>query len=105
MDEKMTGTRVYGEPGYIIVEIDGKKTQHSIARVLRAADIPSLTYVQVQAITALANLTAVLIRTLISRDILDDSFLEDGEYSLESITEALEEMGGDYGDPDISVTE
>ena len=94
-------------PGYITQTDDGgNQTRYSIANVLRALDIPTgLTYSQVQAVTALSNLVAVLIRTLISRDVLDESFLEGCEYTLESITEAIEQMGGDYGEPDISVVE
>ena len=92
--------------GYITVtRDDGPPTQYSIADVLRALDIPTgLTYSQVGAITTLANLMVVLIRTLIARDVLDESFLEDGEYDLNSIVEAIDEMGGDYVKPDLSVT-
>ena len=93
------------EPGNIIlIDTAGNRTRQDIASILRALDIPTgLTYSQVQAVTALANLVAVLIRTLIARDVLDDAFLEGGEYTLESLTEAIEQMGGDYGEPDISV--
>lgn len=93
--------------GYITLTRTGdNRTRYAIADVLRALDIPTgLTYSQVQAVTALANLVAILIRTLISRDVLDESFLEGGEYTLESITEAIEQMGGDYGEPDLSVEE
>ncbi len=105
MPEKMDGTQVSTEPGYLIIEIDGKKTQYPISAVLRAADIPTgLTYSQVGAITTLANLVAILIRTLIDRDILNESFLEDGDIDLEGIVESIEDMGGDYGEPDISVS-
>jgi hypothetical protein len=92
-------------PGYItITDESGSGTRYAVANILRALDIPTgLTYTQVQAVTALSNILAVLIRTLVARDILDESFLEDGEYTLESLTEAIEQMGGDYGDPDISV--
>jgi len=100
-------TSVELSAGFItLTDAHGRKTQHPIAAVLRAADIPTgLTYSQVQAVSALANLVAVLVRTLISREVLDDDFLEYGEYTLESLTEAIEQMGGDYGDPDISVEE
>ena len=105
MAGKKEGTRVYGEPGFIIVEIDGQRTQYPIADILRAADIPiGLTCVQVRAITTLANLLVVLIRTLIDRQILNESFLEDGDYDLAAIVQSIEDMGGDYGEPDISVT-
>ena len=94
------------EAGYLVVTYNsGPPRRIPISKILRAADIPTgLTYTQVTAITALANMTGILIRTLIARDILDESFLEDGEYTLESITEAIEQMGGDYGDPDISTS-
>jgi hypothetical protein len=98
------GTRVYGEPGYIIVEIDGQKTQYPIAAILRAADIPALTYAQVGAIKTLANLVVVLIRTLIARDVLDEQFMEDGEYDLEAIVQTIEGMGGDFIEPDLTVS-
>ena len=102
---KQPGTRVYGIPGYIVVEIDGKSTQYSIARILRAADIPMLTYEQVSSITTLANLIVVLVRTLIARGVLDTDFLEEGEFDLDFIRESLENMGGSYDLPDLNVTE
>jgi len=105
MTEATQSQKLEFEAGYIYTtDQSGNRTRHSIAAMLRAADIPTgLTYSQVQAVTALANIIAVVIRTLIQRDILDDNFLEEGEYTLESMTEAIEQMGGDYGDPDISV--
>jgi len=70
--------------------------------MLRAADIPTgLTYTQVEAITTLANLLVVLIRTLIDRQVLNESFLEDGDYELDDIVASIENMGGDYVEPDI----
>ena len=93
-------------PGFITTtDSHGRKTSHAIADVLRAADIPTgLTYSQVGAITTLANLVVILIRTLIDRDVLDEKFLESGDFNLESITEAIALMGGDYQKPDISVS-
>lgn len=77
---------------------------YDIVNYLRAADIPAgLTYVQVQAITTLANFLVVLIRTLIDRQILGESFLEEGEYSLDDLIESIEDMGGAYHEPDITV--
>ena len=105
MPEVMTGTQVTTTPGYLVVEIDGKKTQYPISAVLRAADIPTgLTYTQVGAITTLANLVVVLIRTLIARDVLDEQFLEDGDYDLAAIVQTIEDMGGDYITPDLTVS-
>ncbi len=93
-------------PGYITLTFEnGTKTQYPIADVLRALDIPAgLTYQQVSAITTLANRFAVLERTLIARGILDESFLEDGELELDALILSTESMGGDYANPDISVT-
>jgi hypothetical protein len=93
-------------PGFItLTDIGGNKTAYPIADVLRALDIPTgLTYEQVGAITTLANLVAVLIRTLIDRQVLNESFMEEDDYDLDAIVQSIEDMGGDYGEPDISVT-
>jgi len=92
--------------GYITVtNDDGPPVRYPIADVLRALDIPTgLTYAQVGAIKTLANLVAVLVRTLIDRQVLDESFLEDGDYNLDDVIESIENMGGDYGAPDLTVT-
>ena len=89
--------------GYITVtNDDGPPVRYPIAGVLRALDIPTgLTYSQVAAISTLANLVAVLIRTLIDRQVLGASFLENDDYDLEAIISSIENMGGDYGEPDI----
>ena len=100
----LMGTRLETIPGYIVVSYDGQKSQLAIADILRAADIPLITYEQVGAIKALANMFAVLIRTLIARDVLDEDFLEEGEYDLATIVQTIEDMGGDYGEPDLTVT-
>ena len=95
------------EAGSIVVTTDGSNTprRYNIAEMLRAADIPTgLTYAQVGAIKTLANLVVVLIRTLIDRNTLDESFLEEGDYSLADLVESIENMGGDFGTPDITVT-
>ena len=91
------------EAGYIVVTDDnGHKTRYPIADVLRAADIPALTYSQVAQISTLANLVAVLVRTLIDNGTLGETFLEDGDYNLDDIVETIGNMGGDYGEPDLS---
>lgn len=95
------------ESGYIVITQDGgaTPTRYPVAGILRVLDIPTgLNHTQVGAITTLANLVVVLIRTLIDRQVLDDKFLEDGDYDLNDIIESIEEMGGDYGKPDITVT-
>ena len=93
------------EAGYItLVYTNSRKVRHAVSDILRALDIPTgLTHEQVPSVTTLSNIDAVLIRTLIARGYLDDDFLEKGEYNLESITESIEEMGGNYEEPDISV--
>lgn len=98
-------TGVSFEPGFIILTDErGNRTSHGIADVLRALDIPTgLTHEQVSEISKLANLVVVVVRTLIARGILDEHFLEDGEYDLEAIVQSIEDMGGDFGEPDISV--
>ena len=94
------------EAGYLtLIRDDGAPTKYPIAAVLRALDIPTgLTYTQVGAITTLANLVAVLIRTLIDRQVLDESFLENDDYDLDAIIKTIEDMGGAYHEPDISVS-
>lgn len=100
----MMGTRLYTSPGYLIIEEDGRRSQLAISEILRAADIPALTYEQVGAIKALANMFTVLYRALIARDILDDGLLEDDGYDLAAIVQTIEDMGGDFIEPDLTVT-
>lgn len=88
----------------VVTDEFGHAKDYDIANYLRAADIPAgLTYTQVQAVTALANIIVVLIRTLIVRQVLDESFMEDEEYSLDDLIESIEGMGGAYHEPDITV--
>jgi hypothetical protein len=92
-------------PGYFqITDDSGRKHLIAIKDALRAADIPALTYQQVAGIKNLANLIVVLVRTLIDRQILDESFLENDDYSLDAIIEAVESLGGNYSEPDIVAT-
>ena len=86
-----------------VTDDNGQVRHYDIANYLRATDIPTgLTYTQVAAITTLANLVSVLIRTLVDRQVLDESFLEEGDYNLDDIVETIENIGGDYGEPDLS---
>ena len=100
-------TNIEFEAGAIILHRDaGPPTRYPIADVLRVLDIPTgLTYTQVSAVTALANLLVILIRTLIDKGVLNDVFLEEGDIDLETIVYAIEQMGGDYGDPDLDGSE
>lgn len=95
------------ESGFIIIDgPSGPPIRYPISEVLRAIDIPTgLTHNQVKGITLLANLVVVLIRTLIDRDILNDSFLEDGGFDLDGLTYVIEQLGGDYGDPNFNDVE
>jgi len=103
MAQLISNAGITFESGYfVLTDENGRSTRYPIADMLRAADIPALTYSQVAQITTLANLVAVLVRTLISREVLDDNFLEDGDFDLEDIVDTLEGMGGDYSEPDIS---
>lgn len=91
------------ELGGFVVNVDGSKTRFYYRDFLRAADIPTgLTYTQIKGLKALANMLAVLIRTLIDRQVLDESFMEDDDYSLDAIIAAIEEQGGSYHAPDLS---
>jgi len=100
-------TGITFEAGYITIHYDsGAPVQQDVASILRALDIPTgITYSQVSSVTALANLVVILIRTLIDREILSESFLEGGDINLDDIVEAIENMGGDYGDPDLTGSE
>ncbi len=97
------------EAGFIVLKNSSGNIPKriAIADVLRAADIPALTHAQVAAVTTLAGLMAILIRTLIDRDILDESFGDSLglDVSLDTIIYSLEQIGGGmpYSDPDISV--
>ncbi len=88
--------------GYItITRDDGPPTEYPVKDILRALDIPvGLTYLQTPVVTTVANLVGLLIKELVKRDILDESF---GEVDLEHIVQAIEEMGGDYDEPELSV--
>uniref|UniRef100_A0A6M3LIP9 Uncharacterized protein n=1 Tax=viral metagenome TaxID=1070528 RepID=A0A6M3LIP9_9ZZZZ len=97
------GTRLSAAAGYLIWEEDGKKTQIAIEKILRAADIPMLTYENVSSLTTLANHFLVLYRTLHAAGVIGDDLLEKGEYDLSFVIESLENMGGSYTDPDLNV--
>lgn len=96
-------SRITFEPGFIVITDDGgQRVRHEIAGVLRALDIPTgLTSTQVAPIKTLANLIVVLIRTLIDRQVLNESFLEEDDYDLDALIEAIEAMGGSYAEPTL----
>ena len=96
---------VKSKPGFIIVSrASGPPAEYPLADILRAADIPTgLTYTQVQGLSVLANLVVILVRTLINRDVLDESFADDAglSLSLDGLIEAIEGQGGAYHEPVI----
>lgn len=93
------------EGGFITVpQTAGPPIRYPIADVIRTADVPTgLTYTQVASVKTLANLITILIRTLIDREILDESFLENNDFDLDHLIYSIEQIGGSYHDPDISV--
>lgn len=100
----MVVTNVLTEKGYIVITYDnGIPNRFAIADVLRAADIPALTNEQVSTIKTLSNLFVILIRTLISRGVLDNAFADTGgmDWDLESIQYAIEQMGGSFQEPQL----
>ncbi|KKL16762.1 hypothetical protein LCGC14_2492340 [marine sediment metagenome] len=97
------GTYLSTEPGYLVIEEDGRRSQLAIADILRAADIPVITYEKIKAVTALANMVADLTKKLIELGLLPAEFIGEGGYSLEGVIQSIESMGGDYGEPDLSV--
>lgn len=103
-----TGIRtITFEPGYMVLtDEEGDRVRQPIADILRALDIPvGLTHTQVASISALANLVVILIRTLIERGVLGESFLEDDDMDLEHIIAAIEAMGGSYEDPGLEAAD
>jgi len=92
------------EPGFLIIDTgSGPPRRMAIKNLLRADDIPvGLTHAQVAGVSLLANLVVVLIRTLISRGILDETFADgigDMDWDLNHIIYAIEQLGGSYEVP------
>ena len=98
------GTYLSTEPGYLVISEDGRKSQLAISEILRAADIPALTYEQVAAVKTLANLIADLTKKLIASNVLDAEFTGEDGYELEAIVQAIEGIGGNFGEPDLNTT-
>lgn len=90
--------------GYVILTYDNNVTKSiPISDVLRAADIPALTSSNVASLKALANLIVILIRTLISRQIIDEDFADDAglAWELDDLIEAIEDIGGSFHEPTL----
>ena len=80
------------EPGYIVVTFDsGPPKQYSIADFLRAAEIPDLTINSLSLLTTLAQVVMVLTKTLIEKEILDESLVSgfDMQYVLDTLIDEL----------------
>ncbi len=94
------------EAGYIVLTDErGNRTRYPIADVLRALDIPTgLTYIQVGAIKTLANMMADLTKKLIDLEVLPAEFTGENGYDLDAIIQTIEDMGGDYAEPDLTVS-
>jgi hypothetical protein len=97
------------EPGFITVNrASGPPIKLPLADFIRVADVPAgLTHQQVDGVRLLANLNVVLIRTLIEKDILDESFADSlgMNWDLDHIIYALEQLGGSYHEPDFDGVE
>ena len=97
------------EPGFITISPDsGPTIKYPLADILRAVDIPvGLTHIQVDGIRLLSNLVVVLIRTLVEKDILDETFADSlgMNWDLNHLIYAIEQMGGAYHSPDLDDVE
>lgn len=100
---------VHSQPGFIILQrASGPPVSYPIADLLRAADIPTgLTHEQVSGLGIIGSLLAVLIRTLINRDVLNEAFADDAGMSLDLDTMifAIEQLGGSYHEPNLDDVE
>lgn len=108
MGENIKGIDV-SEPGFITIQrSSGPPIRYPVSDLLQATDIPTgLTHEQVIGLTIIANVLAVLIRTLIARDILDESFADSAGLSsdLDQLIYILEQLGGAYHEPDFGNVE
>lgn len=99
----------FSEPGYIVkVDNYNRRVKQNIADMLRVADIPiGLTHTQVDGLRLQSNLLAIIIRTLVAREVLDEQFTDElgMDWDLEHIIYALEQMGGSYEEPDLDNVE
>ena len=88
-------TNLTFEEGFIVVHREsGPDTRYALADVLRAADIPVLTIESLTLLSTGMHLLMLLIKTLIDRDILDETW-HDG-YDLQYIVEELENLGAEW---------
>ena len=97
------------EPGFITIdEGSGPPRRISMATLLTQPDIPvGLTHTQVAGVSLLANLVAILIRALIDKGILDETFADElgMDWDLNHIIYAIEQLGGAYHEPNFDNVE
>ena len=107
MARNVTGITL--EPGYLVIATNsGPPTRFPLADILRAADIPEgLTSAHVDGVRLLSNMVVILIRTLIDRQVMDDTFADSlgMDWDLDHIIYALEQLGGSYAEPDFDNVE
>lgn len=97
------------EPGFITIDTgSGPPRRIAIAGLLRQPDIPvGLTHEQVAGVSLLANLVVVLIRTLINKEVLDETFTDElgMDWDLDHLIYAIEQLGGAYHEPNFDNVE
>jgi len=105
----MTTRNVTVEPGFIVIDSgSGPPTRYPIADVVRQPDVPvGLTHIQVAGVSLLANLVVILIRVLIEKEILDETFADEFglNWDLNHLIYAIEQLGGDYSEPNFDNVE
>ncbi len=93
------------EPGFITIDTgSGPPRRISMKTLLTQPDIPiGLDHVQVYGLTILGNLLVVLVRTLIARGVLDETFADSAglSSSLDQLIHVIEGLGGAYHNPDL----
>ena len=97
------------EPGFITIDTgSGPPRRISMGTLLTQPDIPvGLTHAQVAGVSLLANLVVILIRVLIEKEILDETFADELglNWDLNHLIYAIEQLGGDYSEPNFDNVE
>ena len=81
------------EPGFVTIDSgSGIPRRHAVAPSIRSADVPDVPITSLTLLTTLTEVLVVIVKTLIERGILDESFHDD--YDLQYIAETLQtELG------------
>ena len=97
------------EPGFITIDTgSGPPRRISVATLLTQPDIPvGLTHSQVAGVSLLANLVVIIIRTLVDKEILDETFADSlgMDWNLDTLIYAIEQLGGAYHEPNFDDVE